>query len=88
MKRLFDRRQILNWLLGGSTFAWVGSVIYPVLRFLSPPPEQEAAVSAVKAATLEGLHEVAEQNGLSDVKEKEHTYFDEFDIVASQQDSI
>jgi Rieske Fe-S protein len=52
MKRLFDRRRILNWLLGGSTFAWMGSVIYPVLRFLSPPPEQEASVSAVRATSL------------------------------------
>lgn len=48
----FDRRTILNWFLGGSTFAWMGSVLYPVLRFLSPPPEQEAAVSSVKATTL------------------------------------
>ena len=52
MKRLLDRRTILNWFLGGSTFAWLGSVIYPMLRFLMPPPEQEAAVSAVKAASL------------------------------------
>lgn len=43
---------------------------------------------AVKAATLEGMHEVAEQRGLSVVKEKEHTYFDEFDFVASKQDYI
>ena len=52
MKGLFNRRRVLNWFLGGSTFAWMGSVIYPVLRFLMPPPEQEASVSAVKAATL------------------------------------
>ena len=43
---------------------------------------------AVKAATLEGMHEVAQQLGLSIVKEKEHTYFDEFDFVASKQDYI
>ena len=43
---------------------------------------------AVKAATLEGLHEIAEQRGLMVVKEKEHTYFDEFDFVASKQDYI
>ena len=48
----FNRRTILNWFLGGSTFAWAGSVVYPVLRFLSPPPDQEAAVSSVKATTL------------------------------------
>ena len=43
---------------------------------------------AVKAATLEGMHEVADQRGLTVVKEKEHTYFDEFDFVASKQDYI
>ncbi len=43
---------------------------------------------AVKAATLEGMHEISEQRGLSVVKEKEHTYFDEFDFVASKQDYI
>ncbi len=43
---------------------------------------------AVKAATLEGIHEVAEERGLSVVKEKEHTYFDEFDFVTSKKDYI
>jgi len=43
---------------------------------------------AVKAATLEGMHAVAEQRGLSVVKEKEHTYFDEFDFTASKQDFV
>ena len=43
---------------------------------------------AVKAATLEGMHEVADQRGLNVVKEKEHTYFDEFDFVASKQEYI
>jgi hypothetical protein len=43
---------------------------------------------AVKAATLEGIHEIADQRGLSVLKEKEHTYFDEFDFVASKQEYI
>ena len=43
---------------------------------------------AVKAATLEGLHEISEQRGLLVIKEKEHTYFDEFDFVASKQEYI
>ena len=38
--------------------------------------------------TLAGIHEVAEGRGLTVVKEKEHTYFDEFDFVASKQDYI
>ncbi len=42
----------------------------------------------VKDVTLAGLHEVAEGKGVTVVKEKEHTYFDEFDFVASKQDYI
>ncbi len=42
----------------------------------------------VKAATLEGIHEIAEGRGLTVDKEKEHTYFDEFDFTASKQDFI
>jgi len=40
---------------------------------------------AVKAATLEGIHKVAEGHGLSVVKEKEHAYFDEFDFISSKK---
>lgn len=43
---------------------------------------------AVKAATLEGIHEVAEGHGLSVEKEKEHSYFDEFDFVASKREYL
>lgn len=42
----------------------------------------------VKKATLDGLHEVAQEKGITVVKEKEHTYFDEFDFVASKKDFI
>lgn len=42
----------------------------------------------VKHATLDGLHEIAEGEGIEVVKEKEHTYFDEFDFVASKQEYI
>lgn len=60
-----------------------GKVDYPVKELymainsiVQGIPEQ-----AVKAATLEGLHEIAEYHHLNVVKEKEHTYFDEFDFV-------
>jgi hypothetical protein len=43
---------------------------------------------AVQAATLEGIHEVAQERGLSVVKEKEHSYFDEFDFVASKKEYL
>jgi hypothetical protein len=39
----------------------------------------------VKEATLEGMHEVAHNHGLSVVKEKEHAYFDAFDFMASKE---
>jgi len=40
----------------------------------------------VKTATLDGIHEAAQQRGLIVEKEKEHSYFDEFDFVASKQE--
>lgn len=40
----------------------------------------------VKEATLDGIHEVAEEQGLSVTKEKEHAYFDEFDFTASKDE--
>ena len=43
---------------------------------------------AVKTATLEGIHEVAQQRSLVVEKEKEHSYFDEFDFVASKQEYV
>lgn len=43
---------------------------------------------AVKAATLEGMHEVADDLSITVEKEKEHTYFDEFDFVASKKDYV
>jgi hypothetical protein len=39
----------------------------------------------VKQATLDGIHEVAEARGLRVEKEKEHSYFDEFDFTASKE---
>ncbi|MCP4576110.1 MAG: hypothetical protein GY846_07490 [Deltaproteobacteria bacterium] len=41
---------------------------------------------AVKAATLEGIHEIADQYHIFVVKEKEHTYFDEFDFLMSKEE--
>lgn len=43
---------------------------------------------AVKNATLDGLHEAAEAKNVTVAKEKEHSYFDEFDFVASKQEYI
>jgi Rieske Fe-S protein len=44
----FGRRRLLNGLLGASAFTWLGSVIYPVVRYLFPPAGQEIKEQSVK----------------------------------------
>lgn len=44
-----NRRDFTNILLGGGLFAWLGSVLYPMVSFLKPPKIPEANVSSVKA---------------------------------------
>jgi Rieske Fe-S protein len=49
------RRDVLNWLLGSWLAGVVGSVVYPISRYLVPPEVPEAAppsVSAGKAADI------------------------------------
>lgn len=41
------RRQILDWLLGTWFMGVVGSVVYPVARYLVPPDLPEAATQSV-----------------------------------------
>lgn len=43
------RRRLLNWFLGTSLGALVGSVLYPVLRLLSPPQIPQAKTDEVEA---------------------------------------
>lgn len=45
------RRRLLNWILGLSTAGMAGSIIYPVLRFISPPLVPEASTNEVEAGT-------------------------------------
>jgi len=35
----FTRRSLLSWLLGGGLLAFLGSLLWGVIRFISPPPE-------------------------------------------------
>lgn len=49
------RRKALNWLLNGGLVAWLAAIVYPVFRFLQPPEVPEAAVSSVKAATIDEM---------------------------------
>ena len=43
-----SRRQFLNYVLGGSALATLGSVLYPAFKYIYPPPSGEANVSQVK----------------------------------------
>jgi cytochrome b6-f complex iron-sulfur subunit len=41
------RRRLLDWLLSGTGATLLGVLLYPVLRYLAPPEQSEAAPSAV-----------------------------------------
>jgi len=46
------RRSFLNWLLGTTLGALAASILYPVVRFLSPPEVPEAATHQVEAGAV------------------------------------
>jgi len=46
------RRRFLNWFIGTSFGAMCVSVIYPVLRYVSPPNVPEAATNQVEAGAV------------------------------------
>lgn len=43
------RRRLLNWFLGTSLGALFASVVYPILRFVSPPEIPESTTNQVEA---------------------------------------
>ena len=43
------RRKFLNWFLGTSFGALMGSILFPVFRFVSPPDVAEAVTNQVEA---------------------------------------
>lgn len=47
--KAFDRRRLINWFLGSSFGALVASILYPVLRYITPPRVAEATASEVEA---------------------------------------
>lgn len=47
------RRGLVRWLLGGGFVISVTSFLYPVIRFLNPPPVSEAAVNEVVAGKVQ-----------------------------------
>jgi len=43
-----SRRSFLDWMATGGVLAFLGSVFYPIVKFITPPPSGEANVSQVK----------------------------------------
>lgn len=44
-----ERRGLIRWVLGSGLVISLTSFLYPVIRFLNPPPSSEAAVNEVVA---------------------------------------
>jgi len=49
------RRSVVNWLLGTWAAGVLGSILYPVLRYLVPPDIAEAATRSVRAGAASTL---------------------------------
>ncbi len=49
----FDRRRLLNWFLGTSFGALLVSIVYPVVRFVTPPRIAEASLNEVEGGLAE-----------------------------------
>ena len=49
------RRDFLGILLSGGFFAWLIALMYPVFKYLEPPPVEEAKVTSVKIGAVEDM---------------------------------
>lgn len=49
------RRSLLNWILGSWSAGVLGSILFPVLRYLVPPEIPEAPTASVKAGSASSL---------------------------------
>jgi len=47
-----SRRNFLNYLLGTGALATLGSIVYPIIRFMIPPKVVESSTSSVVAAKV------------------------------------
>jgi cytochrome b6-f complex iron-sulfur subunit len=47
-----SRRRFLDYLLGGGMLLWLGSVLYPVARYLIPPRVSGPDMASVEAAAV------------------------------------
>jgi Rieske Fe-S protein len=50
-----SRRRFLDYLLGITSIAWLGTVLYPVIRFFKPPKSAEAVVTSLKVINVSEL---------------------------------
>ncbi|HUP46071.1 MAG TPA: ubiquinol-cytochrome c reductase iron-sulfur subunit [Thermoanaerobaculia bacterium] len=48
-----DRRRLLNWFLGTSFGALLLSILYPLIRFVTPPRIAEASMNEVEAGLID-----------------------------------
>ena len=62
-----SRRSMLSWLLGAGVLGWMGTVLYPVLRYLRPLSDAGAGgpvkLSADEVAKIEREHFVIARSG-------------------------
>jgi cytochrome b6-f complex iron-sulfur subunit len=49
------RRKFLDILLGAGLLGWLGSVFYPIISYLKPPPIPKANVNSMKAGLVSEL---------------------------------
>ena len=49
---LFNRRQLIDYLLGTSAFATLAAIFYPIFKFMIPPQAAEAQQNSVVAAKM------------------------------------
>ncbi len=50
-----SRRKFLNLVIAGGVIGWIGSILYPMVKFLTPPALPEANVNAVKVGMAENF---------------------------------
>ncbi len=51
-KKLPTRKTFIQWLLRGGLTAWVGSILYPVFRYMIPPDAPELNVNQIEVGML------------------------------------
>ncbi len=49
------KRDFLQFVLSGGLIAFIGSILYPILDYLKPPPQGEVDVSSVKVGKLNDI---------------------------------